>query len=242
VPAPLLIMGGALGSCLGVVLPDNGIGFWALLGMAAMMGGTMRAPLTAAFFAVELTGAFSSILPLFVACTSAYTVTVLVMKRSILTEKLARRGHHIVREYHADPFALVAVRNVMVKAVDTLASDMPVADAVAFFTGSETRHKAYPVLDPQGRLAGMMSRADALRWLREPPNGTLGAILDKQTVVVAYPEEPVGHVADRMVAESTGRIPIVTPEDNHLVGLVTRKDLLHVRQLVASEELIRERA
>ncbi len=54
--APLLILGRrALGWLVGLVLPGDP-GFWALLGMAAMMGGTMRAPLTGTFFAVELTG------------------------------------------------------------------------------------------------------------------------------------------------------------------------------------------
>jgi len=101
--APLLIMGGALGALAGHVLPAAPAGFWALLGMAAMMGGTMRAPLTASLFAVELTGDFAAIVPLFAACVASYAVTTLLLKRSILTEKIARRGHHIVREYNGSP-------------------------------------------------------------------------------------------------------------------------------------------
>src|SRR3546814_3900842 len=69
--------------------------------MAAMMGGTMRAPLTATLFAVELTGNFSVLLPVLTACAFAYGLTVLLLKRSILTEKIARRGHHITREYRS---------------------------------------------------------------------------------------------------------------------------------------------
>ena len=106
--APLLIIGGAMGASLGGLLPAADPGFWPLLAMAATMGGTMRAPLTATFFAVELTGNTHVLVPLIAACATAHAVTVLLMKRSILTEKIARRGHHIFREYRVDPFALTS--------------------------------------------------------------------------------------------------------------------------------------
>ena len=101
--APLLIIGGAMGAVVSGIMPAASPGFWALLAMAATMGGTMRAPLTATFFAVELTGNTHVLLPLIAACATAHAVTVLLMKRSILTEKIARRGHHIVREYRHRP-------------------------------------------------------------------------------------------------------------------------------------------
>lgn len=238
--APLLIMGGALGAIAGHFLPDAGPGFWALLGMAAMMGGTMRAPLTASLFAVELTGDFAAIVPLFAACATSFAVTALLLKRSILTEKIARRGYHIVREYHADPFALTAVREVMANPVDTLPAAMPVAEVVAFFTGPGPRHKSYPVIDASRHVVGMVSRADVLNWVREPPKGTLAAALSGAGLVFAYPDEPVGHIADRMVTAQAGRIPVISRDGGRLVGLIARKDLLRVRERVAAEEQNRE--
>ncbi len=239
--APLLIMGGALGALAGTVLPGAGPGFWALLGMAAMMGGTMRAPLTAALFAVELTGDFGAILPLFAACVTSYAVTALLLKRSILTEKIARRGHHIVREYNADPFALTAVREVMATPVDTLPASMTVAAAIAFFTAAEPRHKSYPVTDASGRLAGMVSRANVLDWMRAPPEDTIGGAAGDANPTIAYPDETAAVVADRMVRAGTGRVPVVSRQDGRVVGLLARKDLLRVRQRVAAEEQDRER-
>lgn len=97
--APLLIMGAALGGVGAMVLPDVGVGFWPLIGMGAILGGTMRVPFTAIVFTLELTHDLAALLPLLIAVTTAYTFTVLVMKRSILTEKLSRRGHHLSREY-----------------------------------------------------------------------------------------------------------------------------------------------
>jgi len=95
--APLLMLGGALGYLFGHLLP-GGPALWALAGMAGTMSGAMRAPLTAALFAVELTGDFA-MLPLTIAASvGAYAVSVLLMRRSILTEKIARRGRHILQE------------------------------------------------------------------------------------------------------------------------------------------------
>ena len=96
--APLLIMGGALGSVAASFLGGSDPGVWVLIGMAGMMGGTMRSPLTAMVFAIELTHDFNLFPALLIGCVTALGVTVLLLRRSILTEKLARRGHHITRE------------------------------------------------------------------------------------------------------------------------------------------------
>jgi hypothetical protein len=110
--APLLMMGAALGVIATRLLPDYGAGFWPLVTMAAILAGTMRAPLTALVFAIELTGRFSMSVPLLTACVVAHAFTVLVLRRSILTEKVARRGYHVSREYAIDPLEILFVREV----------------------------------------------------------------------------------------------------------------------------------
>jgi len=111
--APLLIMGGALGALEAHWIPTGDPGLWAALGMGAMMGGTMRSPFTAVAFMVELTHDVNVLPGLLVACVAADAVTVLLMKRSILTEKVARRGCHVTREYIANPLHLLRVQDVM---------------------------------------------------------------------------------------------------------------------------------
>jgi CBS domain-containing protein len=111
--APLLIMGGALGAMEAGVVHASDPGLWAMISMAAMMGGTMRSPLTAIAFLLELTGDIAILPGLLIACVAAHTVTVLVMRRSILTEKVARHGHHVMREYVVSPFARFRVDDVM---------------------------------------------------------------------------------------------------------------------------------
>jgi chloride channel protein, CIC family len=235
--APLLIFGGCLGWLEGQFLPGDSSA-WALLGMAAMMGGTMRSPLTAVLFAAELTGDFTLLTPLMIATGAAYAVTVLMLKRSILTEKIARRGQHIVREYSVDPFDLLRVVDVMVRKVDTLPGNMRLKEAIAFFSTDEPRHKSYPIENQDGRVVGMASRADILQWRREAPTDedTLSDRLSDEALIVGYADETVAQLADRMAAESIGRVAIVERGTMRLVGLVSRKDLLHIRRASRTAE------
>ena len=235
--APLLIFGGCVGWLEGQVLPGSH-GAWALIAMAAMMGGTMRSPLTAILFAAELTGNFSLIGPLLIATSAAFALTVLILKRSILTEKVARRGQHVVREYSIDPLELMRVSEVMVREVDTLPASMPVDEAIVFFSSEERRHKSYPLIDAAGQVAGVVARADVLRWRVENPHGeeSLFDRVSDRSLTVGYPDEPVSHLADRMVLADLGRVPIVERNTHRLVGLVARKDLLRIRATAKSTE------
>jgi hypothetical protein len=111
--APLLMIGGALGGVEAHFLPAEGLGFWPLVSMGAILGGTMRSPLTGVVFAVELTHDLNVMLPLLVAACTAHAFTVLTLRRSILTEKISRRGYHLSREYAIDPLETLFVRDVM---------------------------------------------------------------------------------------------------------------------------------
>jgi CIC family chloride channel protein len=194
--------------------------------------------LTGVLFAAELTGDFTLLTPLMIATGAAYAVTVLMLKRSILTEKIARRGQHIVREYSVDPFELLRVGEVMVRTVDTLPGNMPLEDAIAFFSTDEPRHKSYPIENDDGRVVGMASRADILQWRREAPpdEDTLSDRLSDEALIVGYADETVAQLADRMAAESVGRVAIVERGTMRLVGLVSRKDLLHIRREARNAE------
>ncbi len=113
--APLLMIGGALGT-LFAMLAHGGPqtqALWALLGMSAMLSGSLGVPLTAIVFSLELTHALPALLPLLLASVAAHLVTSLVLPRSILTEKLSRRGFHLTREYGVDPLETVSVAEVM---------------------------------------------------------------------------------------------------------------------------------
>ena len=111
--APMFMIGGALGTVEAHLFPHVGTGFWPLVALAGVLGGVMRSPFTGVVFAVELTGRFDAILPLLIGSSVAYGVSVLLLKRSVLTEKIARRGYHLSREYDVDPLETAFVEDVM---------------------------------------------------------------------------------------------------------------------------------
>jgi hypothetical protein len=174
--APLLMIGGALGGVESVFFPFEGVGFWPLISMGAILGGTMRVPFTAVIFALELTHDFNAFLPLFVAVIVAYAFTVLTMKRSILTEKISRRGFHLSREYAIDPLEILFVRDVMKTESVTIASqshakqrgvnaylDDPLR--VVVYRMAETGLTEMPVVDRADtrKVIGVISLSDLLR-------------------------------------------------------------------------------
>ncbi|HET8611701.1 MAG TPA: chloride channel protein [Sphingomonas sp.] len=228
--APLLIMGGAMGAVLSGILPASSPGFWAMLGMASTMGGTMRAPLTATFFAVELTGDSGALLPLIAACSTAHLVTVLMMKRSILTEKIARRGHHVVREYRVDPFVLTQVKEVMTQNVRTVPADMTLQGAAAFLTAPERRHPSFPVVDAEGRVLGVIDPPSVMGWRRAGKHrtATLGELLAGVRITLAYPDEYLESVAEKLMKTNAAHLP-VADEGGRLVGYIGWKDLMRAR-------------
>ena len=232
--APLLILGGCAGFLIGQYLPGNP-GFWAMIGMAGVMSGTMRAPMTGALFAAELTNHLPALPETIAAGSAAYAISVLVMKRSILTEKIARRGRHILREYTVDALEFLQANQLMTRDPQTLAGDMQLSDATRFFA-EEASHRSYPVVDGQGRLLGLVSRQDALEWrVAGHADSRLADALSDASTGYAYPETPCGEVADMMVESGVGRIPVIDHE-RRVVGIISRQDLLKVRSSQRSAE------
>jgi H+/Cl- antiporter ClcA/CBS domain-containing protein len=239
--APLLILGGALGLLLGQFLPGEP-GFWAMIGMAGIISGAMRAPLTGAVFAVELTGHFAALPTTLAASVGAYAVSVLLMRRSILTEKIARRGRHILQEYTIDAFEFLQAAQVMTRDPACLPGSMPVADLGIHFA-RPAAHRSYPVIDDEGRLLGMVSRSDALQWqvAGSPVGVSLAEALSDASQPFGWTQSPIGEIADKMIATGTGRVPIVDPGTMHVVGILTRHDLLRARYAQTSAESERSR-
>ena len=149
----------------GTVAGQSDTSLWVLVNMAAVLGGTMRSPLTGAIFALELTHDVKVLPALLLASVIAYGFTVLVMRRSILTEKIARRGYHVSREYSVDPLERLSVADIMTAGVVTVPASLPVVDLLpGYFLSGEHKHQAYPVVDERGQLLGVIT-------LRRPAGG-----------------------------------------------------------------------
>ncbi len=243
--APLLMIGGAIGGVEAMFLPAFGPGFWPLISMAAILGGTMRSPLTGVVFAIELTHDLNSALPLLVAGSFAYAFSVLVLRRSILTEKIARRGFHLSREYSVDPLEILFVREVMRTNLVAFPASQTLWELAASFRldHSPRGQHLYPVVDADRHLIGVLTRKDLGRLTSEAafPDATVGD-LARDEVQVAYPDEPLRSVVNRMAETGFTRLPVVDSATNlRIVGLVSLEDLLRGRTRALTEERHRER-
>jgi H+/Cl- antiporter ClcA len=241
--APLLMMGGALGGLMSGFLPNEGLGFWPLVAMGAILGGTMRSPFTGVVFAVELTHDVNVILPLLLASVIAHAFTVLSLRRSILTEKVARRGYHLSREYSVDPLEILFVREVMRSDIVALPADASVADLASSLRDDHSRRRQglYPVVDGDKRLVGVVPREE-LHQLVHRKNGHRLADVVQPDPQVAYPDEPLRVVVYRMAESGLTRFPVVERDGSRrLAGMVSLDDLLKARAHTLDAERRRER-
>ncbi|HEX3797712.1 MAG TPA: chloride channel protein [Verrucomicrobiae bacterium] len=244
--APLLIIGGALGALLGKWIPIGDAGLWATICMAAMMGGTMRGPLTAVVFAVELTHDFNILPALLIASVASLGVTVLLMRRSILTEKLARRGQHVTCEYSIDPFEFARVGDVMERDVPTVPATMlltELSDRIAQNDPALTRRQGTLVTDEQNRLYGIITRGDIVRALRQNENSTMTVgEACSSNLVVAYADEPLQNALTKMLDRNIGRLPVVgRSQPSKVIGYLGRAAILSARRRLHEEENILQR-
>jgi H+/Cl- antiporter ClcA/CBS domain-containing protein len=232
--APLLMMGAGLGLAVAPWMPGADPALWPLVFMAATLGGMMRAPVMAVMFGFELTNDTNALLPMLIAAAVAYGFTVLTMPRSILTEKIARRGRHIYREYGIDPLERHIVAEVMTREVATLAADVSLDDALAraISPGRLARagaaHHAFPVVRGE-RLVGMLS-AEALAAAAASTDENLevvGDLFGEETPLYALPQETCRTIAARLAVHDLERLPVVADAaSRRLVGIVSRSDLV----------------
>ena len=243
--APLLIIGGSLGGVGAHLFHSADPGLWAMVTMAAVMGGTMNAPFTAIVFVLELTLDVNALPALLIACIAADAVTVLLLKRSIMTEKVARHGHHVAREYSVSPLQRLTVRQVMDAAPPTLSAATPVAEVsrrVAEHDPVLVRHHAWPVLDEDGRLAGMLTRGDLLKALQcDAADGRPVLDFASRELWVTHPDELLEDAIETMAARGVGRLPVVARDDRRkLLGYLGRTGLLEAYFRRVQEEEKRE--
>ncbi len=238
--APLLMMGAGLGVMLGPVLPGGDPGLWPLVCMAATLAGVLGAPLTAIVFAFGLTHDVNAILPVLLAVSVAYGSVVLTMPRSIMTEKIARRGFHIYREYAVDPLERHAVDEVMTRTVQTIDAQASVAGILAERFGPAQAHRAFPVVR-DGVLVGMLDR-DALLAGHARGAATIADLFGANAPVMALPGETCRIVATRLAVHGLERLPVVADtQSRRLVGIVSRSDLVKPSLAFFDEEQRRER-
>ena len=247
--APLFTIGGGLGSTLAAAGMGVFPGFQfdirvaGLVGMAAMFSGASHALLTSIIFAFETTRQPMGLLPLLGGCSAAYLVSILLMRHSIMTERLARRGAPVPTEYTADYLDQLLVRDHASADVVTIRSDEALGAALARVSApaAGTTHNGFPVVDAGGMLVGVVTRRD-LHDPQAPPDRRVGEVLSRRPVVI-YPDNTLREAADHMVQEKVGRLPVIPREGApRPIGIITRSDLLEAHQTRLQAAALAERS
>jgi H+/Cl- antiporter ClcA len=235
--APLFTIGGGLGALLGAgaaaLFPSAGIDprIGALVGMAAMFAGASRALLASVVFAFETTRQPIGLLPLLGGCSIAYFVSCLLMKHSIMTEKIARRGVRVLSEFTVDFLEQVGTKEAASPYVVTIEGERTVEDVRTWLASRArgTSHQGYPVVDGHGLLVGVVTRRDLV-------DGEVGAgrrvrDLVHRSPVVVYEQSSLREAADLMLHHDVGRLPVVSrAEPRKVVGFLTRSDLIRAHR------------
>jgi len=249
--APLFMVGAALGGSFAMLVNALVPGAHlspaacALVGMAALFGAASRATFTFIIFAFEMTRDYNAILPLMLVCVLADGVAIFLARNSIMTEKLVRRGLNIPQEYEADVFQQVRVGEVMEQKLVTLPGEMrlmELAERIGRNDPALALHQAFPVIDPAGRLQGIITRGDVLRVLEHGPADALSVLeASSQDLIVAYPDEMVQQAVIKMLQNDVGRLPVVERDHpERLLGYLTRARILGARLQRIQEESLRE--
>lgn len=224
--APLMMMGAGLGVILGPFMPTAHPDLWPLVFMAATLGGMMRAPIMSVMFAFELTNDANALLPLLAASAVAYGFTVLTMPRSILTEKIARRGYHIYREYGIDPLERHSIAEVMTRNVHAIESNITLVDALNTYFGSNQAHRAYPVVQ-DGAYIGIIDRETLFEKQDNSAYKYVADLFGTNVPIIALPDETCRVVAGRLAIHGLERLAVVTDaQSRRLIGIVSRSDLI----------------
>jgi CBS domain-containing protein len=232
----LFTIGGALGAVTGAgfiwLAPHLGVDIRiaALVGMAALFAGASRAMLASVVFAFETTLQPLGLLPLLGGCAASYLISTLLMRNSIMTEKIERRGIRTPGEYVADTLAHTFVRQVASRTVVTLQATDRLAQTRAWLeSGAKgTTHQGFPILDARQTLVGVLTRRDLLDPSKKAEQ-TLGQLIQRLPKFV-YDDCTVRQAADHMVNHGIGRLPVVQRGTPTVIGMITRSDVLSAFQ------------
>jgi CIC family chloride channel protein len=212
--------------------------------MGAILGGTMRSPFTSIIFAFELTHDANVFLLLLVGSVVAHAFTVLTLKRSILTEKVARRGYRLSREYSIDPLELLFAREVMRTKIAALSATSTLREVQhPLRSDHQQKQRLLPVVDAEGRLTGVVTHGDIHEQIElggEPALEKHLSELVHSSVVAAYPDEPLRIAVHRMAEKGITRWPVIERDSRKLLGLLSLDDLLKARSRHWEEERHRE--
>ncbi|GJQ60684.1 MAG: CBS domain-containing protein [Candidatus Scalindua sp. AMX11] len=228
---PALFSGAALGGAYGLVIqqlfPFLNISpsAFAMVGMAAVLAGTIHAPITSFILLFEMTQDYRIILPLMFAVNASLFLSRHLQNDSVYTLGLTRRGIRLKQGRDINILDTITVGEVMVTDVVALQESDSLEAAIDLFM--RTRNRGLPVVNKTDELIGILTAQDIGHASNEEKKtvSTIGEVCTRD-LLVAYPDETIGEALQRIDIRNIGQLPVVSRNNPHrLVGLLRNTDI-----------------
>lgn len=229
--APLLTIGGAAGALIGslaiYIFPSSGItvALSALVGMSALFAGASRAFLTSIIFALETTAQSNALLPLLATCGASYIVSLFLMKNTIMTEKIARRGIKTPESYEPDMLEHITVAEVMEVDIEIVSANKSIHETIS--RHRQVQNQYLVVTNASNEFTGILNSVKL--YVREFANDTpIEKILESATVSING-EESLRQAAELMAREKLEVLPVISSDGvPRLIGILSVTNILAI--------------
>ena len=231
--APSLFMGAMAGGFFGNVVHHffPGVtaspGAYSIVGMGAVVSGTTHGPLSAILILFEMTGDYKIILPLMIACIISSLASGQLLKDSIYTLKLARRGVNIRAGKEVNILKSIPVRDVMNPKVETIPEHIPLRELAEKV--SKSKYKSFPVVDQEGQLTGIVTHYDYRDVIFDENLRDLVVVKEVATpkVVTVSIDENLYDAMEKITSKDFSLLPVISDrEPRQLLGVLTRRDII----------------
>jgi len=231
--APSLFLGAMAGGFFGAVVHQlfptvtASPGAYSIVGMGALVSATTHGPLSAMLILFEMTGNYKIILPLMLSCILATIFAGQLMKDSIYTLKLARRGINIREGKEVNVLKSMFVKDVMNRHVETIKESSALVEMTDKI--SKSKFNSFPVLNAENKLAGILSFNDYSEAIFDEDLMDLVVAKDlmSENVITVLADDDLYTALGKISRKDFSTMPVVSPDDPaDLVGIVTRRDII----------------
>jgi CIC family chloride channel protein len=209
-------------------------GAYAAVGMAAVFAGAGRAPITAILILFEMTQGYEMILPLMTGVVVAGVAAQLMMKDSIYTLKLKRRGLDIEAKRPHSVLDYVVAGQVMSKKFDVVGPDLSIQDLLKMF--KKSKQFAFPVLDSEGKLLSITTFQEVSQVIDLAEMGRVGD-LPQSELITCYPDQTLAEVMKLVAGHDVSYVPVIDPNvSGKIVGILSRHDMMRAISKVTLDQ------
>jgi CIC family chloride channel protein len=232
--APSLFIGGMLGALFAELYTADPsvVAAFAVVGMASFFAAAGKVPFTSILIVAEITEGYDLIIPSVIAVSLSYVVS---GSDSIYESQVDTRSDspYFLREISTKLLRVMKVGEIMTRDVVTVKPDDTLRKVVELI--AETHHTGFPVVDENGRVVGIITQSDVLRYkFNELDKVRVKDAMSKHVIAV-LPSSTLEEALHKILRYGIGRLPVVNNyEEMKLVGIVTKKDVVRAYETVRS--------